>query len=79
MAQDTAIVNVDEWIGEYYLTTDETRESFRAQVTALVRGWKDAPEGAISPLGRFTAARQTLVTALSQLSAPSAGKYRYGV
>lgn len=73
MAQDTAIVNVDEWIGEYYLTTDETRESFRAQVTALVRGWKDAPEGAISPLGRFTAARQSLVTALSQLSAPSAG------
>jgi type II restriction/modification system DNA methylase subunit YeeA len=73
MAQDTAIVNVDEWIGEYYLTTDENRESFRAQVTALVRGWKDAPEGAISPLGRFTAARQSLVTALSKLSAPSAG------
>ncbi|WP_143965789.1 DNA methyltransferase [Gordonia zhaorongruii] len=72
MATDTAIVNVDEWIGEYYLTTDETKESFRAQVAALVKEWKNAPEGAVSPLSRFTAARQALVTSLSQYDAEGA-------
>ena len=69
MALDSAITNVDEWIGEYYLTTEEKKESFRGQVEALVKGWKDAPVGAVNPLGRLTSVRQGLLTALSQQSA----------
>ncbi|GAA1053658.1 class I SAM-dependent DNA methyltransferase [Dietzia natronolimnaea] len=69
MAADSAIVNVEEWVSEHYLTTDETKQSYLAQVRKLVAGWKqDAGEGAVSPLSRFTAERQALLTSLSQLS-----------
>ncbi|MCZ4541371.1 class I SAM-dependent DNA methyltransferase [Dietzia maris] len=69
MAADSAIVNVEEWISEHYLTTDEIKQSYLAQVRKLVAEWKqDAGEGAVSPLSRFTAARQALLTSLSQLS-----------
>lgn len=69
MAADSAIINVDEWISEHYLTTDETKQSYLARVRALVKGWKqDAGEGAISPLKRLTTARQALLVTLSQLS-----------
>lgn len=68
MAADSAIVNVEEWISEHYLTTDETKQSYLARVRGLVKGWKqDAGEGAISPLKRLTTARQSLLVSLSQL------------
>ncbi|KAA0919254.1 class I SAM-dependent DNA methyltransferase [Dietzia sp. ANT_WB102] len=74
MAADSAIVNVDEWISEHYLTTDETKQSYLARVRALVKGWKqDAGEGAVSPLKRFTGERQALLIALSQLSPEDSG------
>ncbi|MEX6462831.1 class I SAM-dependent DNA methyltransferase [Dietzia cinnamea] len=75
MAADSAIVNVDEWISEHYLTTDETKQSYLARVRALVKGWKqDAGEGAVSPLKRLTSARQSLLVSLSQLSAGDEGE-----
>ncbi|WP_314034801.1 Eco57I restriction-modification methylase domain-containing protein [Dietzia sp. CH92] len=75
MAADSAIVNVDEWISEHYLTTDETKQSYLARVRALVKGWKqDAGDGAVSPLKRLTSARQPLLVSLSQLSAGDDGE-----
>ncbi|MCD2262880.1 class I SAM-dependent DNA methyltransferase [Dietzia aurantiaca] len=75
MAADSAIVNVDEWISEHYLTTEETKQSYLARVRALVKSWKqDAGEGAISPLKRLTTARQALLVSLSQLSGNSDGE-----
>ena len=74
MAADSAIVNVEEWISEHYLTTDETKQSYLAQVRKLVAEWKqNAGEGAVSPLTRFTAERQALLTSLSQLTTDDAG------
>lgn len=75
MAADSAIVNVEEWISEHYLTTDETKQSYLAQVRNLVKGWKqDAAEGAISPLKRLNSERQALLASLSQLSADQDGR-----
>ncbi|EYT55207.1 restriction endonuclease subunit M [Dietzia sp. UCD-THP] len=82
MAADSAIVNVEEWISEHYLTTDETKQSYLARVRGLVKGWKqDAGEGAISPLKRLTTARQSLLVSLSQLGGdeqarPASGEER---
>lgn len=75
MAADSAIVNVEEWISEHYLTTDETKQSYLAQVKNLVKGWKqDVADGAVSPLKRLTSERQALLTSLSQLAPNEDGR-----
>lgn len=77
MAADSAIVNVDEWISEHYLTTDETKQSYLAQVKALVKEWKQgAGEDAISPLKRLTSAGQALQKSLSLSAADDGGGAR---
>ena len=75
MAADSAIVNVEEWISEHYLTTDETKQSYLAQVKNLVKGWKqDVADGAVSPLKRLTSERQALLASLSQLAPNEDGR-----
>src|SRR5699024_734149 len=75
MAADSAIVNVEEWISEHYLTTDEAKQSYLAQVKNLVKGWKqDVADGAMSPLKRLTSERQALLASLSQLAPNEDGR-----
>ncbi|MDR7328676.1 hypothetical protein [Corynebacterium guangdongense] len=42
MATYDSIINVEEWISDHYLTTDETKgESYGKRVTQRVKEWKD--------------------------------------
>ncbi|RNE49366.1 Eco57I restriction-modification methylase domain-containing protein [Corynebacterium alimapuense] len=69
MAAFDSIVNVEEWISDHYLTTDETKgESFGKQVANRIKEWNQlAQESGASPFLRFTAARHDLQLALSTL------------
>lgn len=65
MASFDSIVNVDEWISDYYLTNDETKgASFGKRAAAAVKEWK---EDEVSPWSRLTGYRNQLQTALSTI------------
>ena len=76
MADFDSIINVEEWISDYYLTTDDKGSSFGKRVEEAVKEWKatdkDAKsvghEHAQSPLLRLTSRREALHTKLSALS-----------
>ncbi|RAV33819.1 Eco57I restriction-modification methylase domain-containing protein [Corynebacterium heidelbergense] len=72
MASFDSIVNVDEWISDYYLTNDETKgESFGKRADSTVKLWRaqDKESGhATSPWARLTANRERLQTTLSTIS-----------
>ncbi|MCL8494289.1 class I SAM-dependent DNA methyltransferase [Corynebacterium sp. B5-R-101] len=76
MADFDSIINVEEWISDYYLTTDDKGSSFGKRVEESVKEWKatdkDAKnaghEHAQSPLLRLTSRREALHTELSALS-----------
>lgn len=55
MASFDSIINVDEWISDYYLTTDEKKgESFSKRADAAIKQWKaddKASGAAVSPWG----------------------------
>ncbi|MCX7492942.1 class I SAM-dependent DNA methyltransferase [Corynebacterium sp. P6129] len=65
MADYASIVNVDEFIAEFYLTSDETKQTYRKRVTDRIREWKDDGDG--NPLQRFTSSFRTLQTELATL------------
>lgn len=70
MAAYDSIVNVEEWISDHYLTTDETKGgSFSKRVSDQVRDWKkeETETGQDSPWSRFQAHRLSLQTALATL------------
>lgn len=71
MASFDSIINVDEWISDYYLTTDEKKgESFGKRAEASIKQWKadDKASGAdVSPWARMTSNRNLLQTALSTI------------
>lgn len=57
MADYESILNVEEWISDHYLTTDEAKgESFAKSVEARIKEWK-ALESVASPWLRFTERR----------------------
>ncbi|BAC19708.1 hypothetical protein HMPREF0290_2782 [Corynebacterium efficiens YS-314] len=70
MATYDSIINVEEWISDHFLTTDETKgESYGKRVAQRVKEWKDdeADSGHTSPLTRFTSLRRELQNALATL------------
>lgn len=73
MADFDSIINVEEWISDYYLTTDEKGSSFGKRVEEALREWKKTDkeqDGSVqSPLLRLTSRREALHTKLSSLSA----------
>lgn len=80
MADFDSIINVEEWISDYYLTTDDKGSSFGKRVEEAVKEWKatdkaasvaankGAQERPQSPLLRLTSRREALHTKLSALS-----------
>lgn len=76
MADFDSIINVEEWISDYYLTTDDKGSSFGKRVDDAVKEWKQTDkdaksaghEHAQSPLLRLTSRREALHTKLSALS-----------
>lgn len=52
MAAFDSIVNVEEWISDHFLTTDETKgESYGKRVARRIKEWKDLEkESGASPL-----------------------------
>lgn len=76
MADFDSIINVEEWISDYYLTTDDKGSSFGKRVEEAVKEWKATDKDAKSaghehtqsPLLRLTSRREALHTKLSALS-----------
>lgn len=71
MAAFDSIVNVEEWISDYYLTSDEKKgESFGKRAEDCIKEWKaqdkDSGESS-SPWGRLTKERNELQKLLSVL------------
>ncbi|MGP6175208.1 Eco57I restriction-modification methylase domain-containing protein, partial [Corynebacterium sp. A21] len=68
MAEYDSIVNVEEWISDHYLTTEDTKGgSFAKRVAERIKEWKSA-EGesdVASPWARFLAHRLQLQNALA--------------
>ncbi|MBX8995432.1 class I SAM-dependent DNA methyltransferase [Corynebacterium testudinoris] len=69
MAAFDSIINVEEWISDHFLTTDETKgESFGKRVADRIKEWKALEkESGASPYTRFTSQHQALQLALSTL------------
>ena len=73
MASYDSIINVEEWISDHYLTTDETKgNSFAKRVKARIKQWEDqaADTGTTTPVKRFQAVRGQLQAAFAK-SAPA--------
>ena len=63
MASYDSIINVEEWISDHYLTTDETKgNSFTKRVKARIKQWDDqaSDTGTTTPVKRFQAVRGQL-------------------
>lgn len=71
MADFDSIINVEEWISDYYLTTEEKGNSFDKRVREAQKEWratdKEAGDASRSPLFRLTSRREALQTAFSAL------------
>lgn len=70
MATYDSIINVEEWVSDHYLTTDETKgESYGKRVAQRIKAWRDdeAQSDHPSPWTRFTSSRQELQQALATL------------
>lgn len=71
MADFDSIINVEEWISDYYLTTEEKGNSFDKRVREAQKEWratdKEAGGASRSPLFRLTSRREALQTAFSAL------------
>lgn len=69
MASYDSIINVEEWISDHYLTTDETKgNSFTKRVKARIKQWDDqaADTGTTTPVKRFQAVRGQLQEAFAK-------------
>lgn len=49
MADFDSIINVEEWISDYYLTTDDKGSSFGKRVDDVVKEWKQTDKDAKTP------------------------------
>lgn len=65
MSASDAILVVGDWISEHYLTTDATKESFKARVLARRKEWDAAETDTVR--SRFTGARADLLARLARL------------
>lgn len=68
MADFDSIINVDEWISDYYLTTDDKGSSFGKRVADAFKEWKLQEKDGLPPSTRLTAGRDAIQTALASLS-----------
>lgn len=69
MPQFESLVNESEFISDHYLTSDEAKQTFLAQVRAQRRQWNtDRKEDLETPVSRFSAARLELLSQLSSLT-----------
>ncbi|WP_027860121.1 restriction endonuclease subunit M [Marmoricola sp. URHB0036] len=66
MSASDAIVVGGDWISEHYLTTDATKESFKARALARRKAWDDAETE--TARSRFTAGRADLLARLARLA-----------
>ncbi|MGP5008398.1 restriction endonuclease [Brachybacterium tyrofermentans] len=67
MPTSDALVVVDDWISEYYFTSDDASGNFVARTKKLMAAWKQQSEELPdwrSPLAKFTAERARLVSTL---------------
>lgn len=75
MAISDALYVVEDWISEYYFTSDDASKTFTARTKALMQEWRstgeDDPDWR-SPRERFTAARNGFVSRLLELQADAA-------
>ncbi|KAB1503862.1 class I SAM-dependent DNA methyltransferase [Corynebacterium sp. 320] len=75
MADFDSIINVEEWISDYYLTTDEKGSSFGKRVDNARKDWSahdKRSNSAPSPLARLSSRREELQTVLSSLEEEAA-------
>src|SRR5699024_5191258 len=63
-----SIINVDEWISDYYLTTDDKGSSFGKRVADAFKEWKLEEKDGLPPSTRLTSQREAIQTALASLS-----------
>lgn len=71
MAEFDSIINVEEWLSDYYFTTDDKGESFGKRANGAVTDWKDEDKEHGKKLSRWaqlTGNRNALQTAFSRLS-----------
>ncbi|NLA54849.1 MAG: class I SAM-dependent DNA methyltransferase [Corynebacterium humireducens] len=68
MADFDSIINIDEWISDYYLTTDEKGSSFGKRVADAFKLWKLEEKDGLPPSTRLTSGREAIQTALASLS-----------
>lgn len=75
MAAFDSIINVEEWISDYFLTTDETKgDSFGKRVDECMKAWKkEDAERPVSPWATLLKHRNALQKALSVLEAENPG------
>ena len=65
-----SIVNVEEWISDHYLTTDETKgASFSKRVAERIKLWKadEVSTEQDGPLSRFLSKRLDIQTSLATI------------
>ncbi|PRQ12422.1 restriction endonuclease subunit M [Corynebacterium sp. 13CS0277] len=77
MAEYHAIANVDEFVSDYYLTSDDKKQTFLSQVTKRIKQWNDeeTENGTQSPFARLLGARAQLQNKLAVLQeAADAGR-----
>ena len=69
MPSSDALVVVNDWVSEFYFTADERSGTFLGAARDAVKQWSEesADTGHPSPLGRFTASRQVLLSSLITL------------
>ena len=73
MAVFDSIVNVEEWISDYYLTTDESKgESFTKRVKARTNQWAKEASLSETPVERLKRVRGALQSAFAQGAPTSA-------
>lgn len=68
MAAYDSIVNVEEWISDYYLTTDDKGAAFAKRVAKEIATWKEDAKIGETPYTRLTSRRNELQTKLAKLS-----------
>lgn len=70
MPSSDALLVSNDWISEYYFTSDQSSGSFVAAVKNRVKAWKEEAEefsGSQSPLDAFTGSRNQLLSELIEL------------
>lgn len=64
MSNFDSMINVDEWISDHYLGSEESKESFLKRVKERIKEWNEEPT---NPWERFHSMRQPLQKALATI------------